>query len=81
VDFVTEFSIVKIIQDDNENYDLKDTAREEEFEEEIKVKYPWSILISAESHNIQVIQDPAYASPKARGIDNMELGMDFIITD
>ncbi|MCR9173731.1 MAG: baseplate J/gp47 family protein [bacterium] len=81
VDFVTEFSIVKIVRDDEENYDLKDTAREIEFEEEIKVKFPWSILISAKSHNIQVINDPAYASPKARGIDNMELGMDFIITE
>jgi len=81
VDFVTEFSIVKIIHEHDQDYDLKDTARGVAFEEEIRVKYPWSILISAESHNIQVIHDPAYASPKARGIDNMELGMDFIITE
>lgn len=81
VDFVTEFSIVKINHDHGEDYELKDTAREEEYEEEIKVLYPWSILISAKRHNIQVIHDPAYASPKPRGIDNMELGMDFIITD
>lgn len=81
VDFVTEFSIVKIIHESEHDYEFNDTAREKEFEEEIKVIYPWSILISARSHNIQVINDPAYASPKPRGIDNMELGMDFIITD
>lgn len=81
VDFVTEFSIVKIIHESDHDYVFNDTAREVEFEEEIKVLYPWSILISAKSHNIQVISDPAYASPKPRGIDNMELGMDFIITE
>ncbi len=79
--FVTEFSIVKINHYHGEDYELKDTAREAEYEEEIKVLYPWSILISAKRHNIQVIHDPAYASPKPRGIDNMELGMDFIITE
>lgn len=79
VDFVTEFSMVKIIQENG--YELYDTARGKEIEEEIWVTYPWSILISASKHNIQVIDDPAYASPKPRGIDNMELGIDFIVTD
>jgi hypothetical protein len=81
VAFVTEFSIVKIIHESDHDYEFNDTARDAAFEEEIKVLYPWSILISAQSHNIQVISDPAYASPKPRGIDNMELGMDFIITE
>ncbi len=82
VDFVTQFSIVKIINEDDNEYYFNDTAsKEQENDEEIKVLYPWSILISAESHNIEVISDPAYSSPKPRGIDNMELGLDFIITE
>ena len=47
----------------------------------IEPEFPWSILTSVRQHNIRVIPDTDYRSPVPRGIDNMELGFDFIITD
>ncbi len=80
VDFVTEFSMVRILGE-QDNYSLFDTARSEENIEEIKASYPWSLLVSADHHDITIIGDPTYEIAKPRGIANMVLGTDFIITE
>lgn len=75
--FATGFSIIKTW---NETGSIKmtDTARENI--EEINPTFPWSILVSAEIHDIQVIESNTYLNAEKRGIENMELGSDFIIT-
>ena len=80
IDFVTEFSMVKILEKDGQ-YSLYDTAGKEKNTEEIKANYPWSILVSSIKHDLTIISDPTYESPQARGINNMTLETDFIISN
>ena len=80
VEFVTEFSMIKILEQEGE-YTLYDTAREDENSEEIKVIYPWSILVSSKQHDITIINDPSYESALPRGITNMTIETDFIISN
>ncbi len=77
VDFVTGFSVIKTWNDDRE-MGLTDSARKGT-REEPKPLYPWSILVSADSHDITVIRKESYVKPEPRGIENMLLGSDFII--
>lgn len=79
IDFVTGFSVVKTWDDDN-IMDMNDSAREGN-REELKPVYPWSILVSADSHDLAVIRKETYLKPEARGISNMLLGSDFIISE
>lgn len=79
IDFVTGFSIIKTWNDD-QVMDMSDSARKGS-REELKPVYPWSILVSANSHDLAVIRKETYIRPEARGIDNMLLGSDFIISE
>ena len=79
VDFVTGFSVVKTWNDDSV-MGLTDSARQGS-REELKPLYPWSILVSADAHDITVIRKESYVKPEPRGIENMLLGSDFIITE
>ena len=84
ISFVTGFSVLKTTGE-NGNFELVDTARLEEQSqgdfsfEELKCRYPWSILTSASNHQIEVIDEVGYDAPMPKGIKNMELGTDFII--
>ena len=80
VEFVTEFSMLKILEQAGA-YSLYDTARADENSEEIKVIYPWSILVSSRQHDITIITDPTYESALPRGITNMTIETDFIISN
>ena len=79
VQYVTEFSMLKIVAK-NDKYSMYDSAKEKENAEEISPIYPWSIMVSARDHEITLIDDQSYEAPKARTINNMELGTDFIIS-
>lgn len=79
VDFVTGFSVVKTWNDDRE-MGLTDSARQGT-REELKPLYPWSILVSADNHDITAIRKESYIKPEPRGIENMLLGSDFIISE
>lgn len=81
VKFVTEFSLVRIDYLDYQ-YEMYDSARihdQKDEEEEIKPKFPWSIITSARQHDLRVIDEIAYQPPTARGIGNMTLESDFLI--
>lgn len=80
VDFVTSFSIVKT-NAEQEYFHLVDTARKNADDEEILPEFPWSILTSVEQHDIMAIDDNKYREQIPRGIGNMKLGTDFIITE
>jgi hypothetical protein len=78
VDFVSGFSLVKTINDEG-IMELNDTANMDD-SEELKSTYPWSILVSADEHDIQVIKKETYIEAQKRSILNMVIGSDFIIT-
>ena len=80
VDFVTSFSIVKT-NAMHGYFQLFDTARQDMDKEEIKPEFPWSILTSVEQHEISAIDDNKYRAQIPRGIGNMQLGADFVITN
>lgn len=78
VEFVTEFSLVRINYMDG-NYDMYDSVRGDDGEEEIKPRFPWSIITSARQHDLKVIDETSFKPPIARSIDNMRLEEDFLL--
>lgn len=82
VSFVTGFSVVKTIDFDG-NFSFSDTAGSDQIvgQEEIRPKLPWSILVTATSHEISVQNNKDYVAPEARGIGNMMIHTDFIVTE
>ncbi|WP_268121965.1 baseplate J/gp47 family protein [Roseivirga pacifica] len=84
VAFVTEFSLVNIKQRRG-RFSFYDTAAEQTEasgnQNEIRPDFPWSILVSAQKHDITPIDDKTYQPAKPRSISNMELGIDFIVSD
>jgi hypothetical protein len=78
VEFVTSFSIVKTTVDQGK-IQLFDSARQKNNDEVITPEFPWSVLTSVPQHDITVIDDLNYRAPEPRGIENMKLGVDFVI--
>ncbi len=78
VEFVTEFSLVRINYMDGV-YDMDDSADEKNVGEEIRPRFPWSIITSARHHDLKVIEDTSFKSPVTRCIDNMRLEEDFLL--
>ncbi|MGD1847028.1 MAG: hypothetical protein ACFB10_16690 [Salibacteraceae bacterium] len=81
VGFVTGFSVVKTVDNDGK-YFFTDTADPSlgDGQEEIVPLRPWSILVSATSHEISVQNSKNYVAPSPRGIGNMMIKTDFIVT-
>lgn len=78
IDFVSGLSVIKT-WNDRGIMGLADSRRGSP--EELKPLYPWSILVSADEHDLRVIRKENYVKPEARGIENMLLGSDFIISE
>ena len=72
--------MVKIVEQAN-GYALFDTAQGDAGSEEIAPLYPWSVLTAARRHDITTLEYLTYDVPRARGIENMVLGTDFIISE
>ena len=72
--------MIKIL-DQEGDFSLYDTARDQEESGEIKPLYPWSILVSSRDHDITIITDQSYGGALPRGITNMKIGTDFIISN
>ena len=92
VEFVTEFSIVRIDYNKaTDAYSLFDTAEQSESQtgntntngtsEKIQPLYPWSIITSVHKHEIVTIQDARYARPEERNISNMKVESDLLIEE
>jgi hypothetical protein len=94
VEYATDFSMLKISRDTRFKYHLHDTARKsyEEFDlsytednelaikrKKLKPADPWGILISAERHVIELINEMKEVEPYKAGIDELEVGETFII--
>lgn len=84
IDFVSGLSIIKT-WNDRGVMGLADSRYEEngiqKIRDELKPLYPWSILVSADEHDLKVIRKENYIKPEVRGIENMLLGSDFIISE
>jgi len=79
IDFVSGLSVIKT-WNDRGMMGLSDSRRNPN-PEEIKALYPWSILVSADEHDLTVMRKENYVKPEQRGIGNMLIGSDFIISD
>jgi hypothetical protein len=85
VEFVTGLSVV-VTKDHNGFFTLEDTARiakDQHTEEDIGTIHagkPWSILVTASRHLFTAVDDEIMLPPDPRGIDNLVIGDDFIIT-
>lgn len=78
IDFVSGLSLIKTWNDQGE-MGLADSAQAGNGEE-LKALYPWSILVSADTHDLNIIRKETYVKPETRGIGNMLMGSDFIIS-
>ncbi len=79
VDFVSAFSIVHITKDKQSGYRFYDSATANGNMDMIYPSTPWSILVPANKHNFQILQDETYLSAQTNTIEQMRLGTDFII--
>lgn len=81
VDFVTNFSMLRISDDDQGYYRLSDTVTETSDFDEISPRYPWSIAVPAQSHAIETVDRFQTIDAEITGIEELEIGSTFIITD
>ncbi|MTI89273.1 MAG: hypothetical protein FH748_15060 [Balneolaceae bacterium] len=88
VDFVTKLSLLKVSEYEDEKYMLSDTARREirrsskrgeQIQEEITPSKPWSVLVSAMRHHIEILSKEEVILAEQTGIDDLEIGTSFII--
>jgi len=77
VNFVTDFSMLRIAEDDNGYFSLFDTVAQKV--KEIHPVYPWSIAIPVRRHYLKLIEQPAVKDPEKIGINSLEIGSNFII--
>jgi hypothetical protein len=81
VDFVTNFSMLHITVDNDGNYSLFDTAKDEKNNEVvIRPRYPWSLAIPVKRHFIETIQTIGSIRAEITGVDELEVGSTFIIS-
>ena len=79
IDFITKFSMIQIAQDLRGKYVLLDTAREGDEKMFLQATKPWSVLIPSTEHQIHIIGERSDIKSSQAGIDDLELGTDFII--
>ena len=78
VEFITDFSMLRIASDGKGFFDLFDTVARGV--EEIHPLYPWSIAIPVRRHFIKTTDKPEVIAPELTGVDELEIGSTFIIT-
>lgn len=80
VDFVTNFSMLHITQDDQQDYNLYDTAKDQKNTKvKVKPRYPWSLAVPAKHHFIETMTSAHTIKAEVTGIDELEIGNTFII--
>nr|WP_320014347.1 baseplate J/gp47 family protein [uncultured Desulfobacter sp.] len=85
VAFVTNFSMLRIAEIGEEQFELFDTVSDGKSEppgcdQGISPRYPWSIAVSINRHFIEIIQEISPIIPARTGVDELEVGNTFIIT-
>jgi hypothetical protein len=79
VEYITSFSMVQAARNITGNYELIDTAEEGEGKGGLKATKPWSVLVPADQHQFTILTDKHDEDSSQAGINNLELGNDFII--
>jgi len=81
VEYVTNFSMLHITADNQQNYRLGDTARHQgRGDGIIEPRLPWSLAIPANHHAIETITVAHTIQAEITGIDELEIGNTFIIS-
>ena len=81
VEFITNFSMLHITQDEEGHYGLGDTAKHKTNPEvQVEPRFPWSLALPANHHFIETTPSAKLIEPEVTGIDELEIGTNFIIT-
>ncbi len=83
VDYVTNFSMLRISPDKGGRFALFDTAarmENGERQKDIVPKYPWSIAVPLQKHAIETTDDFTAIEPQVTGLSELEIGTTFIIS-
>lgn len=83
VDFVTKVSMVKVdnnIHEQVKPYALTDTGMDLLRDNEISGRYPWTILTTATTHFLEIIEEDKSYKPNKAGLNKLYLNEDFVIT-
>jgi hypothetical protein len=79
---VTNFSMLKISNSDDNQYELTDTVEEEDYsyhKTKVVPKSPWSLLVPMQKHFIETLKKIEIINAEMTGIDELEIGQNFII--
>jgi hypothetical protein len=80
VQSITNFSILHINEITEQQYELNDTVELKEHNSSVLTSlYPWCLPIPDKNHVIEVIELPQIIAPNITGIDEMEVGNNFIV--
>ena len=79
VEFITKFSMIQTARDFQGRHMLLDTAREGDPKPYLNATKPWSVLVSANVHQITVLNEKMEQQSRQAGINYLELGEDFIV--
>ena len=95
IHFVTDFSMLRVAEDDEGTYELFDTVRRETEDDgmddtksdkryrrvkEVRPYYPWSIAVPFKQHYIEVSAKTEMKYPSPTGIKELEIGSNFIVS-
>lgn len=81
IDFVTDFSLLRIAPSVDGLYTLNDTAAvKTSSTEKIKPSYLWSIAVPIKNHYIETTGDNKAITAEVTGYDELEVGSTFIIS-
>jgi hypothetical protein len=78
--FVTGFSVIRMIIDDEGKYQLRDSAREEE-PDDIRPAYPWSIPVPLSNHQIEILSEPQFFAPERSSLEDLVIGSNLVLGD
>ena len=78
--FVTGFSVIRMIIDDEGKYHLRDSAREDE-PDDIRPAYPWSIPVPLSNHQIEILSEPQFFPPELSSLEDLVIGSNLVLGD
>lgn len=79
ISYITGFSLVHLIVDDNGQYHLQDTAQSDNATDEILCTKPWTVLVPLAGNHIEVIKEPEYMQPEPTTLEDMIIGTNLVI--
>jgi hypothetical protein len=89
VDFVTQFSMLHLTQDDGGSYRLDDTARSPMNAPRAKIngdltispRFPWSLAIPNQTHILDTTDETGEKKPEITGIGKLQIGNTFTVVE